>query len=231
MAREFDRNMFIMLLSIMIGVILITYFIADIMRQSQIESLEEKHTEEIETIEKKNINFTGHLLDSLISLNLAKDFRMGGEINYQTAYTFYNIILSETNESRFNSYKTYILEYCDEAMSDLWNSYLNFNDSVGKFNDSRQYTTYDVYIGLIDLNIEFAESGARLARLRYNSSSYLINLTNLLTFEENKVNFSQNVSILLEQFNETLGLYDIEWGIYMDLREQIDLYELYKPLR
>ena len=40
MARLFDRNMFIMLLTIMIGALLVTYFFADIVRRTEVESLE-----------------------------------------------------------------------------------------------------------------------------------------------------------------------------------------------
>ena len=64
MARELDRNMFIMLLSIMIAAIIITYFAADIVRRSEIEKL----TTEIETIEERNINFTDRFLKSSVLL-------------------------------------------------------------------------------------------------------------------------------------------------------------------
>ena len=58
MARLFDRNIFIMLLAIMIGFITITYFVADVVNQSKIDNLTTAHITEMESIEKMNINFT-----------------------------------------------------------------------------------------------------------------------------------------------------------------------------
>jgi len=231
MVRKFDKNMFIMLLSIMVGAIIITYFVADLVRMSQIEEIEEKYTQEIEDIEKKNVNFTSQFLDSLVSLNLAKEFRMYGEINYNIAYTFYKTILSETNEVRFSEYKNYTIENCTDAMSNFWYSYLNFNDSIKNFAKSKEYTNYDVYLGLGDLYINLSKSGAKLMNLRYNVSMYLRDLSELLIFDNNTVKFSQNVSELLNQFNETLADFLIEDGIYSDLIDEIDLYELHDQIR
>ena len=67
MAREFNRNMFIMLFAVMIGVILITYFVADIARRSEIEALTgeiETITTEKETFEARSINFTDYFMKS-----------------------------------------------------------------------------------------------------------------------------------------------------------------------
>ena len=58
MAREFNRNMFIMLLAIMIGIIIITFFAADIIKRSEIETLQSEHTVEIKGIQSRNENFT-----------------------------------------------------------------------------------------------------------------------------------------------------------------------------
>lgn len=231
MAREFDRNMFIMLLSIMVGVIIITYFAADIIRRAEIEEIEEKHIEEIETIEKKNINFTSSFLDSLTSLNLAKNYRMDGEINYQLADAFFDNVFSIKNESEFNIYKSYITNNCSNAMYNFLNSYLNFNDSISNFNKSKKYTTYNVYLGLGDLYINYSKSGARLTSLRYNISKYLLWISENLTFVNESVGFLGNNSALMEKLSETLEDYLIEEEIFLGLEEEIDLYELYEPER
>ena len=42
MVKEFDRNMFIMLLAIMIGVVIITYFAADIMKNIEMSKKEKR---------------------------------------------------------------------------------------------------------------------------------------------------------------------------------------------
>jgi len=53
MVRTFDKNIFVMLFAVMIGVVIVTYFMADIMHQSTIESLTAEHVTEIGTIEEK----------------------------------------------------------------------------------------------------------------------------------------------------------------------------------
>ena len=231
MPRVFDKNMFIMLLSVMIGVIVITYFAADIMRRAQIEEIEERHIEEIETIEKKNINFTSNFLDSLTSLNLAKKYRMNGDVNYQISYAFYKNVFSVTNETRFDTYKTYITSNCSSAMYNFLNSRLNFNDSIGNFNESKSYTQYDVYLKLGDLYINYSKSGARLTMLRYNISKYLLYLSENLTFINGTVGFLGNYSALMDLLNNNLQDYLLEEDIFSDLEELIELYELYDPER
>ena len=62
MAREFNRNMFIMLLAIMIGAIIITFFIADIVNRSKLETLTTEYEAEITTISSKSENFTSYFL-------------------------------------------------------------------------------------------------------------------------------------------------------------------------
>ncbi len=62
MAREFTRNMFIMLVSIMVGVIIITFFVGDIMNRSKIDTLTEQHSIEISDINSRNENFTNYYL-------------------------------------------------------------------------------------------------------------------------------------------------------------------------
>ena len=231
MARVFDRNMFIMLFSIMIGIVIITFFVADIMRKSQIDEIEERHIKEIKTIEKKNINFTSKFLDSLTSLNLAKKYRMEGEIDYQLGNAFYKNILSETNKTRFDNYKGYITSNCSSAMDNFLNSYMNFNDSIGNFNQSKNYTEYSVYLNLGDLYINYSKSGARLTQLRFDISKYLLYMGENLTFINGTVGFSQNISNLTALLDGALEEYMLEEELYLGLEDLIELYELYEPER
>ena len=55
MVKIFDRNIFIMLLSIMVGVIIITYFFADIKARSEEE---DKYTTEIGNIQQQETGST-----------------------------------------------------------------------------------------------------------------------------------------------------------------------------
>ena len=231
MARVFDRNMFIMLFSIMIGIVIITFFVADIMRKSQIDEIEERHIKEIKTIEKKNINFTSKFLDSLTSLNLAKKYRMEGEIDYQLGNAFYKNILSETNKTRFDNFKGYITSNCSGAMDNFLNSYMNFNDSIGNFNQSKNYTEYSVYLNLGDLYINYSKSGARLTQLRFDISKYLLYMGENLTFINGTVGFSQNISNLTALLDGALEEYMLEEELYLGLEDLIELYELYEPER
>ena len=50
MAREFTKNMFVMLVAIMVGVFIITYFVADIINRSKIETLTTEHVAKIKTL-------------------------------------------------------------------------------------------------------------------------------------------------------------------------------------
>ena len=69
MVKIFDRNMFVMFLSIMIGIIIITFFIADIKARSEEE---EKYTIQIGNIEQKNLNFTNFFMKSSVLLDQAR---------------------------------------------------------------------------------------------------------------------------------------------------------------
>ena len=231
MKNVFDKNMFIMLLAIMIGAIIITYFFADIMRRSQIGKIEEKYTKEIESIEERNINFTSNFLDSLSSLTRAKNYRLDGEIKFQVSYAFYDNILSESNKTRFDYYKSYIIGNSSDAMYDFSISYLNFNDSITNFNHSKSYTEHGPYIELTDLYINYSKSGARLSLLRYNISKYLLWISENLTFVNGTVGFLGNMSGLIDKLNDNLEQYILEEKIFLDLEEEIELYELYDPER
>ena len=116
MVRLFDRNMFIMLLAIMIGAIIITYFIADIQNRSRIETLTIEHTAEIETIEGKNINFTNRFLKSSVLLDGAREDRAFGDYHFDLAFLWYNSALLEKNNGTMELYKTRCIENCTSAM-------------------------------------------------------------------------------------------------------------------
>ena len=227
MAREFDRNMFIMLLSIMIGAIIITYFAADIVRRSEIESL----TTEIETIEERNINFTDHFMKSSVLLDSAKDDRAFGNYHFDLAFLWYNSALSEKNSSTMELYKNRTIDNCTNAMPNYLNSNNNFEEAKGSFNDTKAYTSYDKYIEILDLYVNLTGSGAKLAMLRYNASVYLKYLAENLTLINGTVTYLENVSELMDLFNETLDAYDEELEVYEEYKDVIDEYEFFEEIR
>ena len=94
MARLLDRNMFIMLLAIMIGFITVTYFIADIVNQSKMDDLTTAHNTEIVSIEKMNINFTNSFLESSVLLDTAREYRAFGNYHFDLASLFFTSALS-----------------------------------------------------------------------------------------------------------------------------------------
>ena len=86
MTRIFDRNMFFMFLTIMVGAVFITYFVADIVNRSTIDTLTSQHVIVIETMTEKNENFTSGFLESSILLDLARENRATGTYHFDEYY-------------------------------------------------------------------------------------------------------------------------------------------------
>ena len=231
MAREFTKNMFVMLLSIMVGAVIITYFVGDIMYQSNIRSLATQHTVELESIEERNINFTDHFMKSSSLLDSAREDRAFGNYYFDLAFLWFNSALSETNSSIFEVYRNRSIDNCTEAMPNYLNSYNNFGQAKNSFNSTKNYTTYQKYWDIIDLYIGLTGSGARLSMLRYNASIYLEYLAENLTMKNGTVAYMDNVSDLLDMFNETMMLYDEELGLFEEFDDALDEYEFFDEIR
>jgi len=225
MARLFDRNMFIILLAIMIGIITITYFVADIVNQSKINTLTTAHVSEVEAIEKMNINFTNNFLESSVLLDTAREHRAFGNYHFDLASLFFNAALTERNTTMIQSYKNITIDNCTKAMPKYNISGLNFKMASSFFNNTKKYTEYSGYLKLLDLYINLTESGARLTMLRYNASEYLKYLTENLTVI-NGLAALDNVSDLMDLFNVTTDMYSNELDIYEECEEEIDEYDI-----
>ena len=224
MAREFNKNIFIMLLSIMVGVIIITFFIADLQARSQVtEELTYKHTEEIKDLESKNINFTTRFINSLGLFDKAREDRAHGDYNFEVAFLWYTSALYETDNATFQSYKTRISTHCKDAIANYLNSSGNFLTAKQKFQKTKEYTHYDVYKNLLDLYVNLTASGYRLTSLRINASTYLTYLSENLTFSDNAVVFEQNVTELYNLFNITMIAYTTElMDVYKEIEKDIE---------
>ena len=234
MAREFDRNMFVMLLAIMVGVIIITYFVADIMRRAEIENLTNQldiKTGEIETITANNINFTNHFMKSSVLLDSAREDRAFGDYHFDLALLWYDSALSSKNASNMDVYKNMTIDNLTNAMEKYLISHQNYKESGKFFDATKAFTTYDKYLEVLNLYVSLTQSGARLTMLRYNASKYLIQITENITFINNTVTFSENVSELMEDFNFTMSMYDSELETYEDTQEDIDEYDFFDEIR
>ena len=205
-----------MLLAVMIGVVIITYFIADIVNRSTIETLTEKHTQEIETIEEKNINFTNHFLQSSLVLDTAREDRSYGDYHFDLARIFYT-----------NGEYQRVIDNCTSAMEKYLNGNYNFDLSSDFFDKTKLYTNHDQYLDMLDIYVGLTRSGARLCMLRYNASMYL----KLLAENMSLGGDSGNISYLMELFNMTMSEYEQELDNYNELKEQLDEYQFFQEIR
>jgi hypothetical protein len=224
MVGEFNRNIFIMLLSIMVGVIVITFFIADLQARSQVtEELTYKHTEEIKDLESKNINFTTRFINSLGLFDKAREDRAHGDYNFEVAFLWYTSALNENDNATFNTYKNRTIDHCEDAIANYLNSSGNFLTAREKFQKTKEYTHYDVYKKLLDLYVNLTASGHRLTTLRINASTYLTYLSENLTFSDNAVVFEQNITDLYNLFNITMIAYTTElMDVYKEIEKDIE---------
>ena len=230
MTREFNRNMFVMLAAVMIGVIIITFFVADIKARSEEE---EKYTMEIASIEQKNINFTNNFMKSSVLLDKAREDRAFGNYHFDLGFLWYQSALAEINSSIMDIYKVRGIDNCTNALPYFYNSYLNFEESKKYFINTRLLTDHSDYIEVLDLYINLTASGSRLTMLRYNASIYLNYLTENLTFniENNNVTYLMNVSDLLGLFMGAMGAYGMELEDYEEYQDEIDEYEFFDEIR
>jgi hypothetical protein len=224
MAREFTKNMFVMLFSIMIGAIIITYFVGDIIYRSDIETLAVQHTTEIESLEEMNINFTSHFLSSSVLLDESREDRAFGNYHFDLAFLWLKSALVEENSSTLDVYKNRTIDNCTYAMEKYLISHQNFKEAKIFFNDTKAYTSYEKYLEILDLYVSLTASGARLTMLRYNASKYLKYMAENLSLD-------MNISALFELFNETMDLYEEELDIYEDYQDEIDEYEFFEEIR
>ena len=230
MGRVFDRNMLIMLVSIMVGVVVITFFIADIVNQQrtdeQIGTITMQHEEEIGTLEAKNLNFTKHFLKSLGLLDQAREDRASGNYNFELAFMWYKTALEEDNMSGVQDYKDKAIPNCEHAMVNYSLARSNFVETYDKFNDTIQYTSYEPYIELLHLYLNLSKAGEKLCNLRYNASLYLKYLTQNLTYTANNVTFLADVTLLLDLFAVTELMYSNALVEFNEIKDLVNEYDI-----
>jgi hypothetical protein len=232
MAREFNRNIFIMMLSIMAGFIIITYFVADVAHQSQIQEINSEHDLEIVEIEENNIYFTTSFLESSVLLDSAREDRAFGNYHFDLAHLFYTSTLSETNETIMEQYRSTCVKNCAKALPKYQTASQNFDLAASFFEKTKNYTDFDSYIELLSLYIDLSNSGEQLTMLRYNATVYLKILAENITFVDNAP-ILENLTQIVELFNETMMAYGGALQEFEDIQEQIDEYNIegFNPIR
>jgi hypothetical protein len=203
--------MFIMLISIMIGVVLITFFVADIMRRSEIEG----YQEEIQTIsterqlfEQMSRNFTDHFFKSIGSLDLSREYRAEGNTYFDLAASLWY------PQGEYEK----VMQNCTFSMDSHMLAYQNFLNTRLFFNQTRAFTSEERYLSIINLYMDLSQSGAKMSMLRYNASSYLYSIAENMSLYGDDV----NVSELLELFNMTNDEYVQELEVYNEIIEEIE---------
>ena len=222
MGREFDRNTFIMLLAIMVGVFIITYFVADIINRSKIEIITTEHITEIRDINSVNENFTDNFLQGSVKMDSAREVREIGNYHFGFALFWYSTALKNTTNSSIQS----CIGNCTSAMIRYLASHQSFGESKPYFEEAKTYTEKDKYIEVLGYYIRFAQSGQNITLLRYNASNYLRQAAENLSLGN-----MENVTMLMELFNETEELYEEGLGEYEEIQDQIDGYLFFNEIR
>ena len=232
MGREFTRNMFVMLLAILVGVVIITYFVADIVNRSKIETLTTHYEGEITTVKGKSENFTSHFLKSSVVLDQAREDRAFGNYHFDLGFLWYRSALAEKNSSLMDLYKLRGIDNCTNAMPYYYNSHLNFEEAQGYFDDTKSCADEE-YLNMLDLYVNLTGLGSQLTMLRYNASRYLMYLTENLTFDAgtNSVEYLVNVSGLLGLFDAAMAAYGGMAQEYEEIQDEIDEYEFFEEER
>jgi hypothetical protein len=233
MVRVFDRSMFIMLLAIMIGAILITYFVADIINRSRIETITTEHVVEIEDINSRNENFTDRFLQGSIKMDSARESREVANLYFDFAFFWYTNAVVDADVWFKNKWVNtteellvHCINNCTQAMDKYLLSYKEFGESKPYFEEAKAYTERARYIEVLGYYIGFAKCGQNITLLRYNATKYLKEAAENLSMGNEK-----NATLLFNLFNDAEQEYTNEVKDYEDRRDQIDEYTFFEEER
>jgi hypothetical protein len=222
MTREFTRNMFIMLVSIMVGVIVITFFVGDIINRSKMDTLTEQHNVEISDINSRNENFTNYFLQGAVKMDSAREVREVANYYFDFALFWFNNALANQSKNLTKQ----CIDNCTNAMQKYLGSHDNFGKSKPYFEFARNFTNNSRYLEVLGYYISFADAGRNITMLRYNGSDYLRRAAENLSFGN-----MENVTILREMFNVTEQAYQGAAQEYQEFRYQIDGYIFFSTIR
>jgi len=222
MAREFTRNMLIMLVSIMVGAVIITYFVADIVNLSKIDTLNTQHTVEIVDINSRNENFTNYYLQGSIKMDSAREVREVANYYFDFAFYWFNNAMTTGNKNLTKQ----CIDNCTQAMEKYLISYGQFGNSTPYFENAKNYTNKSRYLEVLGYYVGFAHAGQNITLLRYNASDYLRRAAENLSLGQ-----LGNVSLLRQLFNLTEDAYQGAQQDYDNRRQQIDGYLFFSEIR
>jgi len=214
--------MFAMLVSIMVGVIIITYFIGDIINQSKIDTITQEHVTEITDINSRNENFTNYYLQGAVKLDSAREVREIANYYFDFALFWFNTAL--VNQS--SNLTKFCWENCTNAMENYLMAHENFGKSEPYFINARNYTNTSRYLEVLGYYIGFAWAGQNITMLRYNASYYLKCAAENLSFGNMEL-----VDLLMENFTLVEQAYQGALQKYQEFRYQIDGYLFFSTIR
>ena len=234
MKKRFDKNLFIIMFSLMVGFVIITFFIADVVHQTQIQQLNSEHTSEIETIEENNIYFTTSFLESSVLLDSAREDRAFGNYHFDLAHLFYTTALSQKNETIMQENKDNCISNCTFALPKYQFASMNFQLASSFFEATKNYTKYDSYMNLLTLYVNLSNSGYKLTILRYNATQYLRILAESMEYHDTGViQTIDNLTEIMDLFTQSMGDYEEALQEYEDILDEIDEYDIegFSPIR
>ena len=211
-----------MLISIMAGVIIITYFVGDIMNRSKIDTLTQQYIVEIEDLTSRNENFTNYFLQGIVKIDSAREVREVA--NYYFDFALYWLNNPLINKSGNLTQKC--VENCTYAMQNYLSSHQSFEKSRPYFINARNYTNNSRYLEVIGYYIGFSQAGNNITLLRYNASDYLRRAAENLSSGN-----VENVTLLRQMFNVTEQAYQEAEQDYQNFRYQIDGYIFFSTIR
>ncbi|UCF11950.1 MAG: hypothetical protein JSW06_07880 [Thermoplasmatales archaeon] len=233
MTRVFDRNIFIMLAAVMVGVIIITYFVADIVNKSKIENLTTEHIFEIQDVNSRNENFTDNFLQGSIMMDSAREVREVANLNFDFALFWFNNALVNAsvwfNNKWVNTTEKLIercIENCSNAMIKYLTSHNKFGESKPYFVDAKSFTESRRYIEVLGYYVNFSQLGQTISILRYNASKFIKQAAENLS-----LGALENVTLAMENFSMMEGLYQTALGGYIEMKERIDDYTFFDEIR
>jgi hypothetical protein len=211
-----------MLASIMMGIIIITYFVGDIINESRIDTINLQHVTEISDINGRNENFTNYYLQGAVKMDSAREVREVANYFFDFALFWFNTALANQSQNL----TTLCIDNCTNAMEKYLAAHENFRKSEPYFMNARNYTNNSRYLEVIGYYIGFASAGQNITMLRYNASYYLRCAAENLSFGNMEL-----VELLMENFTMVEQAYQEEVQKYQEYRYQIDGYIFFSTIR
>jgi hypothetical protein len=214
--------MLIMLVAIMVGVVIITFFTADIINRSTIDTMTLRHNVEIVDINNRNENFTNYYLQGSIKMDSAREVREVANYHFDFALYWFNNALLTSNKNLTKQ----CTDNCTEAMGQYLTAYDSFGKSKPYFETAKNYTNNSRYLEVLGYYIGFANAGQNITMLRYNASDYLRRAAENLSFGH-----MENVTALMENFTIIEQAYEGASQVYNEYRQKIDGYLFFSEIR